>query len=239
VRASERAIQAVPDGGPLSSSIESVDLSAWSSARLGSRSSWRRALRPELGSSRNLTGPDTPPCVRGPASRLKSRAEWRKPGVYLLIGEGPIDAMPKVYIGEGDPVGDRLVQHDRNRDWWSQVVFFTSKDDNLNKAHVQYLESRLVRLAREAKRCELENGNTPTEPSLSEADIAEMEEFLGQMILVYPAMGITVFQKAAAPTLATRLFFLHAKGLSATGYEAPDGFVVREGGKLNAIRNRQ
>jgi hypothetical protein len=64
----------------------------------------------------NWTGHATA-CPRSSFPSLRSRAEWRKPGVYLLIGEGPIDAMPKVYIGEGDPVGDRLVQHDRNRDW--------------------------------------------------------------------------------------------------------------------------
>jgi hypothetical protein len=84
---------------------------------------------------------------------LKSRPEWEKPGVYLLVGDGATDDMPRVYVGEGDPVGDRLAQHEKNKDFWSRVVFFTSKDEKLNKAHVQYLESRLTSLAREAKRC--------------------------------------------------------------------------------------
>jgi hypothetical protein len=72
----------------------------------------------------------------------------------------------------------------------------------------------------------LENGNVPTLPSLSEADAAEMEEFLDQMLLVYPSIGISIFQIPAATTTATHLLYLNAKGLSALGYELPDGFVV-------------
>ena len=51
------------------------------------------------------------------------------------------------------------------------MVFFTSKDENLNKAHIKHLEARLLRLAQEAKRCEIDNANQPDFPSLSEADV--------------------------------------------------------------------
>ena len=63
------------------------------------------------------------------------------------------------YIGEADPLIERLVQHYRTKDWWTSVVFFASKDRQLNKAHVQYLEAKLVQLARAANRCRLENAN--------------------------------------------------------------------------------
>ena len=74
------------------------------------------------------------------------------------------------YIGEADPVIDRLLYHYKDKDWWTTVVFFVSKDRQLNKAHVQYLEAKLVQLARSANRCRLENANQPAEPSLSEMD---------------------------------------------------------------------
>jgi hypothetical protein len=167
-------------------------------------------------------------CPRPRFADFKQRPEFRKTGVYVLVGEGEAEEIPTVYIGEGDPVGDRLVQHHKLRDFWSSLVSFTSKDDNLNKAHVQYLEARLVAIAREAKRCELENANVPALPSLSEADTAEMDEFLEQMLLIYPILGIGVFHKPSAVTPTTPLLYLKAKGLTATGYEAADGFVVRE-----------
>lgn len=55
-----------------------------------------------------------------------------------------------------------------------------------------------------------------------------MEEFLDQMLLVYPSIGITIFEKPIAATPATHVLFLNAKGLSASGYEVSDGFVVQK-----------
>jgi len=167
-------------------------------------------------------------CPRGAFQDLKQRPEFRKTGVYVLMGQTSPDDPPTAYIGEGDPVGDRLTQHQKTKDFWTSAVFFTSKDDNLNKAHVQYLEAKLIERATETKRCKLDNGNAPTLPSLSEADIADMEEFLAQMLLIYPVVGISVFQR---PEVAAHGYLLHlkAKGLVAQGYETADGFVVLAG----------
>jgi hypothetical protein len=168
-------------------------------------------------------------CPRGAFQDLKQRPEFRKTGVYVLIGQTSPDEPPTMYIGEGDPVGDRLTQHQKTKDFWTVALFFTSKDDNLNKAHVQYLEAKLVARAVETKRCKLDNGNAPTLPSLSEADIADMEEFLAQMLLIYPVVGISVFQRPEAATAHGPVLHMKAKGLSARGYETADGFVVLAG----------
>lgn len=56
-----------------------------------------------------------------------------------------------------------------------------------------------------------------------------MGEFLAQMLLIYPALGISIFQKPPVATSFTKLLYLKAKGLKATGYEAPNGFVVQAG----------
>lgn len=66
-------------------------------------------------------------------------------------------------------------------------------------------------------------------PSLSEADIADMEEFLAQMLLIYPVVGISVFQRPEAATAHGPILYMKAKGLSARGYETADGFVVLAG----------
>jgi hypothetical protein len=91
-------------------------------------------------------------CPRAQFAEAKSRAEFGKAGVYVLVG--PSDSgQDRVYVGEGDPVKPRLEQHAGKKDFWTQAVIFTSKDEHLNKAHVQYLEARLLELARQAKRC--------------------------------------------------------------------------------------
>jgi hypothetical protein len=157
-------------------------------------------------------------CPRSKFADLRERLKFKKTGIYLLIGQDNPDEPPTAYIGEGDPVGDRLIQHQKLKDFWSSVVFFTSKDDNLNKAHVQYLEARLVALAKQAKRCNLEDGTAPTLPSLSEADRSEMEEFLEHTLQIYPALGVSIFQKPAsiAPT-GVHMFELSGQNSSAHG----------------------
>lgn len=118
---------------------------------------------------------------------VKGRREYQQPGVYLISGG------KKLYIGEGDPLGDRLGDHARNKSFWNKAVFFTAEGGRLNKAHVQHLESRLVGLAREAALAELDNGNQPLPPALSEEEHASAENFLREILLVLPLLGFWQF----------------------------------------------
>ncbi|HTQ04424.1 MAG TPA: GIY-YIG nuclease family protein [Polyangiaceae bacterium] len=73
--------------------------------------------------------------------------------MYLLLGDDDTaSGGVAIYVGEGDWVIDRIVRHDSTRDFWHTVVLFTSKDDNLNKAHARWLEARLVETAKQAVR---------------------------------------------------------------------------------------
>lgn len=126
-----------------------------------------------------------------------SRREASRTGIYILLGEdgnGPL-----AYIGEGEDIGDRVRSHARNKDWWTSAVMISSSDNDLNKAHVKYLESRLVETAKEINKIPLENGNTPPRPSLSESAEANMEGFLENILLVLPALRIDYFLKNTRP----------------------------------------
>ena len=118
---------------------------------------------------------------------VKGRREYQQPGVYLLSG-GKI-----LYVGEGDPVGDRLGDHARKKPFWKKAVFFTAEGGRLNKAHVQHLESRLIALARDAGLAELDNENQPQIPALSEEEYASAENFLREILLMLPLLGFWQF----------------------------------------------
>ena len=162
-------------------------------------------------------------------SDAKSRPELGKSGVYVVTGPSEETGREKIYIGEGDPVRPRLDSHAAKKDFWTQGFVFISKDDNLNKAHVQYLEARLCELAAIAKRAELDNGNTPARPSLSEADVAEMEAFLAEMLVCFPVLGLSAFESPNTKKPSARIFAIKGKGTDASEYENEDGFVVRQG----------
>lgn len=163
----------------------------------------------------------------------KSRDELSRTGVYVLVGPGETSALPSVYVGEGDPVRPRLEQHVAKKDFWTHAVVFTSKDTNLNKAHVQRLESRLVELATRAKRCVLDNGNAPAPPSLSEVDEAMAKGFLDDVLLCLPILGYSVFETGTGVVSrdADTTLYLCAKGIEGRGQETAAGFVVVAGSR--------
>jgi hypothetical protein len=166
---------------------------------------------------------------RAQYAEVRQRSELQRTGVYVLWGPSESGQLPRVYVGEGEIVRPRLDQHVKQKDFWTHAVVFTSKDQNLNKAHVQYLEARLVSLAAEAKRAELDNGNVPQLPALSEADAADAEGFLADLLLCLPVVGVSLFEKAKAGALKTQDLFLKAKGIEAGGVDSAEGFVVRAG----------
>lgn len=128
------------------------------------------------------------------------RAAAQRPGVYVLVGPDTEGAgETRVYVGEGDPAGPRLRAHGVQKDFWTHALVFTSKDDYLTKTQIQFLESRLIAEIRSAGRAVLDNGNTPTEPRISEADQAEVEGFLDQLRLLVGAAGFDFLRSRAAP----------------------------------------
>jgi hypothetical protein len=160
--------------------------------------------------------------------QVKQRDELKQTGVYLLIGPREDGEGDLLYIGEGDPVRSRLESHYVQKDFWTRAICFIAAPGQLNKAHVQFLEANLIRMANAAKRVPLDNGNQPLEPSLSEADRADMQVFLENMLGMLPVMGVHAFEQgsANAERQPVRPLRLTGKGLSATGHEESRGFVV-------------
>lgn len=174
-------------------------------------------------------------CPRSLYPAKRNRPEFERTGVYLLLGEGD-GVVPDLYIGEADEVRTRLNAHSKDGKFeWQEVVFFVSKDNNLNKGHVRYLEWRLIDLATKANRAKLHNGNAGSQPSLSEADIAEAEGFLDEMRLCFPLVGADLFETPPSikATETGTLLSIKAKGLSANGYEAGSDFVVKKGSQAS------
>lgn len=126
--------------------------------------------------------------------RIKTREESQRTGVYILFGTND-EGEPAAYIGEGDSVVKRLENHNAQKDFWEDVVIITSKDMNLTKAHVRYLESELIKLAKSIGRVALSNGNDPTGgAALPEADQSDMHYFITQIRILMPVLGFDIFR---------------------------------------------
>ena len=110
---------------------------------------------------------------------LLLREELDKAGVYILTGADPHSGLPLAYIGEAEVIRERLKQH-KTKEFWISAIVFVSKDENLTKAHVRYLESRLLAEATQAGRFTLEQ-NQAGGSKLPESDREDMEVFLSRV----------------------------------------------------------
>jgi hypothetical protein len=155
------------------------------------------------------------------------REEMNGPGIYVLSGRDE-EGNRRLYVGEAEVLKNRLPQHSE-KEFWRQMIAFTSTNASLNKALVKYLESSLIEIAQRTKQWELENGNVPAKPQLNEVEAADVEGFLAEMLPIFPILRVDAFEgnepKSTGPR-ESALLYLRLKDAEGTGKETSEGFVV-------------
>jgi hypothetical protein len=171
-----------------------------------------------------------------PRIRIKDctdRKDLQSTGIYLLFGKDE-EGKDQVYIGEAESILKRLNQQLTQKEFWNETILFISKDENLNKAHIKYLENRLYEIAKKSNRYKIENSIIPTQSSISESEIAEMEEFIDNIKMLTNTLGHKVFEDKRELKLKQKqdIFYIKAaRGADAKGEPTSDGFVVLKGSK--------
>lgn len=154
---------------------------------------------------------------------LVSRADCKKYGVYLLLSD------EYVYVGQAIDLERRTKQHLTDKDWWTQVVLMTTKDDSFNASDIDYLESRLIELAGKAATFDSDNKKRGNPQKVDEFRQAELEQYLDEALFLLELIGVRVFRSEAQRRY-------RAKGkpisISASGTEA-------QGKKGNNGKKRQ
>ncbi len=161
---------------------------------------------------------------------LLRREELDKAGVYILSGVDPHSGRAHAYIGEAEVIRERLKQH-KVKEFWVSAIVFVSKDENLTKAHVRYLENRLFTEAMKVGRCTLDQ-NQAGGSRLPESDREDMEVFLERIRQLLPVLGsdlLIPFAQPAAKQQSGGMLYCRMKGAEARGHRTPDGFVVLQG----------
>lgn len=119
---------------------------------------------------------------------LISRADCKKYGVYLLLSE------QQVYVGQASDLERRTKQHLTDKDWWTQVVLMTTKDDSFNASDIDYLESSLISLAIKAGKSDSDNKKRGNPRKVDEFRQAELEQYLEEALFLLELIGIRVFK---------------------------------------------
>jgi len=161
---------------------------------------------------------------------LLQRDELDKAGVYILIGNDPQTNAPRAYIGEAEVIRERLKQH-RSNEFWVTVIVFVSKDENLTKAHVRYLESRILGEAAKVGRFTLEQ-NQAGGSRLPESDREDMEVFLNHIRQLLPVLGSDILSpigQTSDKKPPGGVLYCRNKEAEAKGQRTINGFIVFQG----------
>jgi hypothetical protein len=179
-------------------------------------------------------------CIKVPRNLLedaKERKEVSNIGVYFLFGvdENNPDEQ-KMYIGEAENVFERLIQHskDDEKAFWDEAIIFSSKDDNLTKGHIKYLEFRLIELSNKNSQYELLNKQKNTRPKLPEMSIADMEVYLENLKIVLPTIGYDIFNEPEKVNIKKESKLnLNIANIRAVGTLTKSGFLVYKDSELS------
>jgi hypothetical protein len=161
-------------------------------------------------------------------SDIMKREELGNPGIYFLTGVDPDSGDKAIYIGEAENVSNRLKGH-ANKDFWNSVTVFVSKDENLTKAHIRYLEGKLIEIATDIGSSVVMN-LASSGAKLPESDAAEMDVYLQKCLQLLPVLGVSDFNRPSEDqTSKESILYCKIKGLVATGKRTANGFVVFAG----------
>jgi hypothetical protein len=185
--------------------------------------------------------------------KCKELKPLKQTGVYFLFGSNDQTGDDVVYVGQassrknGDGILSRLMEHKRNpdKDYWTEVVLFTTSNDSFGPTDISYLENRFCKLATEAGRYVVKDGNDPNPGNITEEKESELEEFIAYASIIMRTLGHKVFTPVASSPKPLSdgepsgvaaddepLFYFNRGAVKATGRRTADGFVVFEGSKI-------
>lgn len=140
-------------------------------------------------------------CNSSSFGALLVQEEVDRTGIYVLFGPDPDNSQKnRVYIGSGNSVSKRIeesVKEEKN-EFWEKVYTFTTSDDEISKGHAEYLEARIIDIARKAGNVTRSEKNTNPDPkkrALPLADRDEMERFIQYLKVIFPVVGLEVISQ--------------------------------------------
>lgn len=187
-------------------------------------------------------------CFKIPRTSLdlcKDRKELKQTGVYFLFGKDEQSDKNVVYVGQasvrknGEGILNRLCEHNNNpnKDYWTEAIAITTSNDSLGPTEISYLEHSFCKLARDAKRYVVKNGNDPTIGNLSEEKQSEMEDFIDYAKVIVGTLGHKVFIpliEANPQDDSSEILYCNRRSSDARGVQTSDGFVVKKGSRITS-----
>ena len=160
--------------------------------------------------------------------------EAKQVGVYFLIGDDDDQEYPAVYVGQTGGTGQRLVEHHKQKEFWSRALVAVSLTNNLTQTHSLYLEWLSIKYANEAGRYKVENGNGGSKPHTPAPLEADCQDIFDTMRTLVATLGQPCFEplaKSKDQVKSDELFYCKSTNYDAIGQYTEEGLVVLKGSK--------
>ncbi len=164
---------------------------------------------------------------RSNLSYLNTQEKLQNPAFYILLGEDE-STKPQAHIGETENFKERVKDHDSKKSFWQKALIFVSKDADMTKVDVQYLEHKAIAEAKKANAFVLsDNKQIPKAPNLPEHQQDSMNEFFEDVKFLASFIGCNIFE--VSQPKEEHLFYTKGRGCNAKGFYSSDGFTVLKG----------
>ena len=164
---------------------------------------------------------------RSNLSYLNTQEKLQKPAFYILLGEDE-STKPQAYIGETENFKERVKDHDSKKAFWQKALIFVSKDADMTKADVQYIEYKAITEAKKANAFVLsDNKQIPKAPNLPEHQQDSMDEFFEDVKFLASFIGCNIFELSQPKE--EHIFYTKGRGCNAKGFYSSEGFTVLKG----------
>ena len=153
---------------------------------------------------------------------LAKLKELKQFGVYLLLSES------QIYVGEASDLMNRIMQHDKSKPWWTNVVLITKTDDSLTQTGINFLETSLIAIAKEEKSLKCENKNLGNKVKIDDMQKADLQPFLEEAIDIINLLNLTKL-KTRRDDISSRLKFGTKQRMPAITYLKDNGWQFNDG----------
>lgn len=166
---------------------------------------------------------------------VKNRQEVLQPAIYFLFWKNE-EWNDLAYIWEAENLINRIWNHDTNKNFWDLVIAFVSKDNNLTKADVKYLEAKAIEKAKKSNRYILQNWVEPIPNNLPEYQISTMNEFLDNIDLLISAIWYPILKEintAKKQENNENLYYLKSRWSDWVWFYNEEWFIVLKWSKIS------
>ncbi|MDX9702627.1 MAG: GIY-YIG nuclease family protein [Candidatus Auribacterota bacterium] len=153
------------------------------------------------------------------------REELNNVGIYFLIGHLIEGSKPMLYVGEAEECSKRLLQQNKNKDFWDIAIVIISKTKYFTKTHIKFLESYCYHEAKKSSRYNLENSTIPTKPHISEPIEADLLDNFDTIKILIATLGYPIFELIKV-SQKKNILYCTGKRASAEGEYTEEGLIV-------------